>query len=331
MIVFDVIIPTFNRLGMLKEAIASVLNQSFLEYRVIVVDAASTDGTIDYLNSLRDEKLQIIQCEDNRGMAGNWNRAIALSRAQYVMLFHDDDIMHKDFLSQQYRMFQKYRDMVFCHSSARLINDRGDRVGSKEMKVPENISGADYLTRVVTQSGLVPVPPTVVINRALLNRKIIFDSEIEPLADIFCWLELTEYGSVGYINEELISYRIHDKSVTGIFMKLFQRKLEYRKCFMDKMIVLLVKRSAFCLSDARKIMKKYTYAGVGIDILNLKKSTGSLSHVVKSCLIVIKVMPGALTNSRCFASILAALFMPYNLSRSIYRRLVSFKDRSISC
>ena len=316
---------------MLKEAMSSVLSQSFPGYRIIVVDAASTDGTIDYLNSLSDEKLQIIQCDDNRGMAGNWNRAISLSTAQYVILFHDDDIMHEDFLSQQYKMFQKYRDMVFCHSSASLINSRGDRIASKEIGIPENISGADYLKRVVTQSGLVPVPTTVVINRALLNSEITFDSEIEPLMDIYCWLELTKYGSVGYINKELISYRIHDKSGTSMFTKSFQNKIENRKIFMGKMIVLLVERSVFCLNDARKIMKKYTYAGVGIDILNLKKSTGSLSHVMQSCLIVIKVMPGALTNTRCFASILAAMLLPYNLSRSIYRRLVSFRNGSVSC
>jgi len=101
------VIVTFNRLSKLKLTIEKTLSNDF--YKVVVVNNCSTDGTLDWLNALTDERLEIIHCDRNLGGAGGFNRgfahaASAIPDAQWLVCFDDDAYPEADVLDQFHRL-----------------------------------------------------------------------------------------------------------------------------------------------------------------------------------------------------------------------------------
>ncbi|MCS7063994.1 MAG: glycosyltransferase family 2 protein, partial [Methylacidiphilales bacterium] len=93
---FSVIIPTYNRAPLLKQTLDSVLNQSFLDYEIIIVDDGSTDDTWQYLQSLRVKVTYYRQ--DNKGPAAARNLGAQHASGDYLAFLDSDDLWHPDTL-----------------------------------------------------------------------------------------------------------------------------------------------------------------------------------------------------------------------------------------
>jgi len=89
-----VAIPTFNRKSLLKNAISSVLKQSYLNIELIISDNASSDGTEDYIRSLISDKIIFIKNEINMGMVANWDCCVAKAKGDFFLLMSDDDALN---------------------------------------------------------------------------------------------------------------------------------------------------------------------------------------------------------------------------------------------
>ncbi|MCX7873906.1 MAG: glycosyltransferase, partial [Caldimicrobium sp.] len=93
---FSILIPTYNRLNFLKEALNSVFNQTFTgPYEVIVVDDGSQDGTWEFLENLAKTKdnLKILRHPENRGVASARNSALSLVKGEYILFLDSDDLL----------------------------------------------------------------------------------------------------------------------------------------------------------------------------------------------------------------------------------------------
>ena len=97
-----VIIPTYNRADLLGRSIQSVLDQSFKEFDLIIIDDKSTDGTPRVVKNFNDSRIKYIKNQKNLGIIGNWNKAIDVAPGKYLSIFHDDDIMSPDFLKEAF-------------------------------------------------------------------------------------------------------------------------------------------------------------------------------------------------------------------------------------
>jgi glycosyltransferase involved in cell wall biosynthesis len=84
-------IPTYNRAALLKEALESVLAQTYSKFRLVISDNASTDETSEVVASYGDARIDYIRAERNIGMIGNFNRLINLRTREFLMLLPDDD------------------------------------------------------------------------------------------------------------------------------------------------------------------------------------------------------------------------------------------------
>ena len=89
--VVSVVIPTYNRACLLGRAIQCVLNQSFQDIEVIVVDDASQDNSADIVNSLDDSRIKYLRHEKNRGGSSARNTGIKAARGEYIAFLDDDD------------------------------------------------------------------------------------------------------------------------------------------------------------------------------------------------------------------------------------------------
>ena len=96
-VLLSIVVPTYNRVGMLHQTVASVLAQDSDDFELVIVDDASEDGTWEYLRGLSG--VRAYRNPTRLGLAANWNRAISLSRGHYVFILQDDDLAEPGLVS----------------------------------------------------------------------------------------------------------------------------------------------------------------------------------------------------------------------------------------
>jgi glycosyltransferase involved in cell wall biosynthesis len=96
-VLLSIVIPTYNRVDMLRQTVASVLAQDNDDFELVIVDDASDDGTQGYLEGLDGVRTYVNPTR--LGLAGNWNRAISLARGDYVFVLQDDDLAEPHLVS----------------------------------------------------------------------------------------------------------------------------------------------------------------------------------------------------------------------------------------
>ena len=106
----SICIPAYNNAGYIKKTVESILNQTYRNIELIVVDDKSTDDTVEILESIEDTRLKIYKNEENLGMAGNWNRCLSLARGEFIKLICADDMIDANAIELEAKaMIQKER------------------------------------------------------------------------------------------------------------------------------------------------------------------------------------------------------------------------------
>lgn len=179
----SVIIPTYNRKDFLKKAVASVLNQTYPFFEIIVVDDGSDDGTAEMFTQ-QDLKLVYLR-QENRGPAAARNRGIMAARHEFIAFLDSDDRFVEKKLEMQIRSMQKKESYLISHTqeiwyrSGRLLNQK-----AKHAKQNGNIFNQSLNLCAVGMS-------TVMVNRKIFERYGLFDEEYPCCEDYEFWLRVS--------------------------------------------------------------------------------------------------------------------------------------------
>lgn len=199
MIETSIIIPTYNRLNFLQEAVASVQNQSWRDFELIVVDDGSTDGTRAYIEGLGAEIIYLYQ--DNRGPSAARNRGIAAVRGEFVTFLDSDDLWQKNKLKVQMNFMHAHPDAMVCYTDEIWIR-RGVRVNQK--KKHGKFSGWIF-------EKCVPLcivsPSSVLMRREFFDRVGLFDEDLPACEDYDLWLRAALRFPFHFIPQKLIIKR----------------------------------------------------------------------------------------------------------------------------
>jgi hypothetical protein len=236
--VLSVCIPTFNGAAYLAEAMKSVLDQTFSDFELIVVDDASTDATVEIARSFDDRRISHYGNRVNRGLVGNWNRCLELARSRYVCIFHQDDVMMPDNLAAKVRLLEGSPRAGFVHSDVLQIGPQGELLseGWWPRPAPEDAGvqeGAAVLDRLL-RSGNAVCAPSVVLRRDCLAALGPFDGRLPYTADWEMWMRVAAFFDVGYLIEPLVKYRRHPRSET----LRFRGPAELQHAYRAKVLVL---------------------------------------------------------------------------------------------
>jgi len=105
---FTIAIPVFNRFDFFKEAVDSVLNQTFSDFELIIVDDYSADGTWEYIKTIDDPRIRAFRNEKNIGIVPNWRRCIEKAKGRWFKFLMSDDLIFPDSLSILKKLIDKY-------------------------------------------------------------------------------------------------------------------------------------------------------------------------------------------------------------------------------
>ena len=195
----SVIIPTYNRGWIIKEAIDSVLEQDFIDYELIVVDDGSTDNTSDILQSYGNTITVIYQ--SNRGVSAARNRGVGASTGQLIAFLDSDDLWLPRKLSRQVAFFHAQPDAMINQTEEQWIRN-GVRVNPKNRH--HKFSGMIFERSL--ELCLVS-PSAVMLRRHLFEAVGMFDESLPACEDYDLWLRISCRYPVYLIETPLIVKR----------------------------------------------------------------------------------------------------------------------------
>jgi glycosyltransferase involved in cell wall biosynthesis len=194
----SVIIPTYNRCAMVREAIASVLAQRDASFELIVVDDGSTDGTFEMLASI--DGVTVARTE-HRGVAAARNHGVAIAHAPLVAFLDSDDLWAPDKLRRQLAFMRDFPDCAISQTAEIWIRD-GRRVnpGLRHLKRAGDIFIDSLRTCLIS-------PSAVMMCTELFRRLGGFDEDLAAAEDYDLWLRILIDHEVGLLDEPLVTRR----------------------------------------------------------------------------------------------------------------------------
>ncbi len=227
----SVIIPNFNHARFLQQRIDSVLNQSFQDFELILLDDCSTDDSRSILSKhANDPKVKIEFNEINSGSTfKQWNKGVGLASGKYVWLAESDDYADERLLSRLVAVLESDSAIAFAYSQSwRVIND--DKLdGFADFYLNYLAPGrwrADFLVDGRTEcqnyfvcANTVPNASAVVFRRSVYESVGGADETLRLCGDWKLWMALALEGKVAYLGEPLNYFRWHDKSVRSMTNK----------------------------------------------------------------------------------------------------------------
>ena len=192
------ILPTWNRAEWLEKSIQSVLDQTFGDFELVVVDDASTDSTAEIIERYSG-KIRTIVFSENRGVSAARNAAISTSDSEWIAFLDSDDFWHPDKLQKQIAQ-TKMRPACPLHFTDEIWIRNGVRVNPK--KKHQKKEGWIFQPSLAL---CLMAPSTVILRRELFEVHGLFDENLPVCEDYDLWLRLTAQHPVALLDEKLMT------------------------------------------------------------------------------------------------------------------------------
>jgi len=191
---------TKNAAKYLREALESVAAQTMTDYELVIVDAASTDGTLEIAAEYKNTR--VVQ-QLSRGFADAWNQGIGESQGQFICLLDSDDRWPNDKLQLQFEYLQANPEMDAAIGNVSFFVDTSVEVPSTFRK------------DLVAGSYVAHMPGAVMVRRHVFDVLGLFDTSLTIASDIDWFAKLKDSGlKVGVINKTLIEKRVHESNLS---------------------------------------------------------------------------------------------------------------------
>jgi glycosyltransferase involved in cell wall biosynthesis len=214
----SVVIPTFNRAELLTGAIRSVLNQTFQDFEVLIVDDGSSDTTPDVVKSFDDNRIHYVRHTAPRGGAAARNTGIARAGGEYVAFLDDDDEWFPHKLASQMAVMRRSEPEVAAIYSGYFIVERatGRVCGRMTPKAKGDLS-AELLA-----NNPIGGTSCMLVKKDCLEKVGCFDESLPSFQDRDLWIRLSREFRFDYVEEPLLNYYVHPKKVWTNFDALLQ-------------------------------------------------------------------------------------------------------------
>jgi glycosyltransferase involved in cell wall biosynthesis len=237
----SVIIPTCDRAEFLRFAITSVLNQTFQDFVIVIVNDASKDHTREVIANFNDARIKVIHNRVSKGAAGARNVAIINTNSEYIAFLDDDDEWLPEKLKTQTYLLDNSPPHVggVC-TGCFTIEKASGRVLSIDNPEASNLYKGNFITT-----------SSVLLRRECFEKCGLFDENMPASSDYDMWIRISKNFSFKVIKNTLVNYYIHEKSLTFHYEKK-ARALE----------ILFEKHDDFFRKDYREYSRQYLSLGV---------------------------------------------------------------------
>lgn len=192
--------PIYNCINYIAQAIDSILNQTFTNFELIIIDDCSTDGTAGVVDTYTDKRINFITKPENTGLVASLNTGLSLAKGQYIARMDGDDISMPDRLQKQVDFLEQRPDIVLCGTAYELLNAK------QIVSYP-----ADHDDIKLTLLEYCPLghPTVMVRNDFLQDHNLRYNADFEAAEDYELWTRLIWLGKIANMPDVLLTYRDH--------------------------------------------------------------------------------------------------------------------------
>lgn len=243
----------FNEEKYLENAINSILNQSYTNFELILIDDGSTDGSRKIAESFQDDRIVHVFNQENHGLAWCRNQGLSLAKGELIGFVDADDIARREKLN-------KMVDFLNCHEDVLVLSGgyiEIDKYGNKRPYKSRVVCGDDNI-RAHMLFGNCITGPCALFRRTVIDQyHIVHDASMRTSQDFFFWHMCLQYGKFENLYEPLMYYRVgHNSQAT----RSVKRNPERNEKFMLKIFQYAWKSRGFCLKkDEIKYIYQYLY------------------------------------------------------------------------
>ena len=217
----SVIIPMHNSSNFILKCIDSVINQTYKELEILLIDDKSSDNTIRKIKKIKDKRIKIIKLNNNMGAARARNKGIEEATGDYISFLDSDDYWRLDKIEKQVEFI---KDKVFIYSKYEYL--RGDK--RHIANVPESLTYDELLKNSAIFTS------TVMLNMKYLDKEDIYMPNMRMGQDYGAWYKILKKIDKAYgMQEVLATYRVGNKSLSSNKIKAMKRTWKLYK--MEKL------------------------------------------------------------------------------------------------
>lgn len=222
-----VVMPVYNGEKYLKEAIDSVLAQTYTNFELLVIDDGSTDNSVEIIKSYEDPRIILLQNGTNFGVGYTRNVGINNAKGDYLAWMDCDDLIHKERFEKQLSFLQDHPEVGICGTWWVRIGDGRPRV-LRSSQDPEIIKASLLFYPAIN-------PATAMYNMTLVKKAgIKYDARLLVAEDYDFYFEASFHFPMHNIGEVLYSYRASETSIMKKFAEQEKKMMEFHKIIYSK-------------------------------------------------------------------------------------------------
>ena len=211
MATISVVMPVYNSEKYIKEAIDSVLNQTYRDFEFIIINDCSTDDSKRIILAYSDNRIRYYENEKNSGIAVTFNKGIELATGEFIARIDSDDICVLNRLEKQIEYLNAHRKIGACGGAMHLFDEKGD---ISIRRLPTNHMQA----KVNMLFNMSIANPTSMMRTSIVEENNIRCNDAYLKAEDYdFWAYFSEVSDISNLPDVLVKYRIHNSQVTNIF------------------------------------------------------------------------------------------------------------------
>ena len=203
----SIIIPTYNRARLLREAVESVLAQTYHDWELLVIDDGSTDGSRTYLGTLAHRRLRPVLLEHSGNAARVRNAGLRAARGSYIAFLDSDDLWHPEKLALQIEDMHAHPECGWSYTGLALVDERGQEippVGGRRVPAQRG-----WILEALIKGQAIAATSAVLVRRQLLQRVGDFDESLPVCEEIDLFFRFAEASPATVVCRPLVSCRRH--------------------------------------------------------------------------------------------------------------------------
>jgi glycosyltransferase involved in cell wall biosynthesis len=230
----SVVLASYNHVKFIKKAVASVLDQTYKNLELIVLDDGSTDGTPDIVEEIHDSRLKLIKLSPNRRFHPR-NLGVKMAKGKYIAFQNSDDVWMPAKLKLQIDWMEKNRQTSICFTKLKVINEKNKEIKRSwaHTNLADGNKNNDAWLRLLFYSGINFGIASAVVRRDMINKIGGFCENMVQLADYDLWVRLLGLGQIYIVNETLTEMRL----IKGVNLSNPKKEVLFR-CTLENLDVL---------------------------------------------------------------------------------------------
>ncbi len=216
----SVIVPNYNHADYLEERFKSILNQTYQDFELIILDDCSTDNgaSRNVIEKYRNtpKVSHIVYNEINSGSTfKQWNKGIELAKGDLIWIAESDDYCSNDMLQKLVDEFKKFSNTVISYSTSTRVNGNGEILMSPIKRKTQHFKGDKFIKKFLTQGNSIQnASSCIFLKSAALNIPKDY-MQYKGAGDRLFWIYIAEQGEVSVINQGLNFFRRHNANSTS--------------------------------------------------------------------------------------------------------------------